>query len=208
MCQPKYWMLASNNVAYRVPFPITNPNNSAMPCQTASQCIFINITIQNCHIFHLTRKFLPFFLSFVLFHFIRFLLTISSRWCFPFACSVVNNKCCFCGYFQCTYLRMRIKRKKKSSNKYAVGSRINNQIEWTSQDIYRSNFATGQQNVNHFQPNQSMCEEEVREKVYHKIIYLPETLLIENYSPFVFESTAKRFLWKSNLLAAFHNTIE
>lgn len=97
---------------------------------------------------------------------------------------------------------------KKKSNKYAVESRINNQIEWTSQDIYRSNFVTGQKSVNHFQQNQSMCEEEVRENVRHKIKCLPETRLIENYLAFMFGSTAKRFLCERNLLMLFYEAIE
>lgn len=52
------WLLdrpTFNISAYRVPFPITTKYDPAA-YNSISMCIFINITIPNCHIFHLTQN--------------------------------------------------------------------------------------------------------------------------------------------------------
>lgn len=51
-----YWMPVFNILAYRLPFSsiTTITMHDRMQTTASSQCIFINITIQNCHIFHLT----------------------------------------------------------------------------------------------------------------------------------------------------------
>lgn len=89
-----YWMPVFNILAYRLPFTsiTTNKTHGRSHANNSniiiSQCIFINITIQNCHIFHLALGWIFFF---------HFRLTI---FLVSFSFWAVNNKCCciFCSH--------------------------------------------------------------------------------------------------------------
>lgn len=87
-----FWMPVFNILAYRLPFSsiTTITIHDLMQTTASSQCIFINITIQNCHIFHLTLCcwYLGFFC--LLYFFYRFpfgLLTTSAAQFSSCSCS-------------------------------------------------------------------------------------------------------------------------
>lgn len=107
-----HWMPTFNILAYRVPCPITHRPTIAMQT-TASQCIFINITIQNCHIFHLAPVlFFRFSFCFFFFSFTRAYVGRSLYADCSFSDRLASispirfafgNKCCIPAIFKCLH---------------------------------------------------------------------------------------------------------